>query len=194
MVPHEVLSAVAIFSKLAAKHDNGVPAVKRGLTSAALLIAIAMARPAGAQNVIAQDGWEGFATRGADNRFDRCVLYNRTVAALTASPYDMLGITRDAAGKIGLLVFYGPGQLTRGERQIRIKLDQRAPLSVPAEVLSDFHVNVPALDPATLAALRDAKTLEAVIDGRTARFELSAPGAVLDRLETCVKIYGPKTR
>jgi hypothetical protein len=32
-----------------------------------------------------------------------------------------------------------------------------------------------------------------VIDGRTIRFELSALGAVLDRLETCVKMYGPKT-
>jgi hypothetical protein len=167
--------------------------VKRGLTSAALLIAMAMAGPAGAQNPIAQDGWEGFATRGADNTLDRCVLYNRTVPALTASPYDMLGITRDAAGRIGLLVFYSPGLLTRGERQIRLQLDQRAPVSVPADVLSDFHVNVPALDPATLAALRDAKTIEAVIDGRTIRFELSALGAVLDRLETCVKIYGPKT-
>ncbi len=89
--------------------------MRRGLTGAALLIAMAMSGPAGAQNLITQDGWEGFATRDADNKFDRCILYNRTVAALTASPYDMLGITRDAAGRIGLLVFYGPGLLRRGE-------------------------------------------------------------------------------
>ena len=30
--------------------------------------------------------------RDTDNKFDRCVLYNRTVQALTASPYQMLGI------------------------------------------------------------------------------------------------------
>ena len=167
--------------------------MKRGLTSAALLIAIAMAAPAGAQNLIIQDGWQGFAMRGADNNFDRCVLYNRTVAALTASPYEMLGITRDATGRVGLLVFYGPGQLTRGDKQMVLKLDQRAPVTVAAEVLSDFHVNVAALDPATIATLRDAKALEAVIDGRTIRFELGAIGAVLDRLKTCVKTYGPKT-
>jgi hypothetical protein len=83
--------------------------------------------------------------------------------------------------------------LTRGETQIRLKFDQRAPVSVAAEVLSDFHVNVAALDPATLAALRDAKAVEAAIDGRTIRFELGAVGAVLERLEACVKTYGPKT-
>ena len=167
--------------------------MKRGLTSAALLIAIAMAAPAGAQNLISQDGWQGFAMRGADNNFDRCVLYNRTVAALTASPYEMLGITRDAAGRIGLLVFYGPGLLRRGETPVRLKLDERAPVSVSADVLSDFHLNVAALDPATLAALRDAKAIEATIDGRTIRFQLIGVGAVLERLEACVKIYGPKS-
>ena len=154
---------------------------------------MAMGGPAEAQNLISQDAWQGFAMRGTDNKFDRCVLYNRTVAALTASPYDMLGITRDATGSVGLLVFFGPGLLRRGESQIQLKLDQRAPVSVAAEVLSDFHVNVPALDPATLAALRDAKAVEAAIDGRTIRFELSAVGAVLDRLDACVKTYGPKT-
>jgi hypothetical protein len=92
-----------------------------------------------------------------------------------------------------LLVFYGPGQLTRGDKQIVLKLDQRPPVTVAAEVLSDFHVNVAALDPVTIAALRDATTIEATIDGRTIRFELSAVGAVLDRLESCVKTYGPKS-
>ncbi|HEY2134607.1 MAG TPA: hypothetical protein VGH49_01895 [Xanthobacteraceae bacterium] len=165
----------------------------RGLTSAALLIAIAMAVPAGAQNLITQDGWEGFATRDADNKFDRCALYNRTVAALSASPYEMLGITRDAAGRVGLLIFYAPRMLSRGETGVRLKLDEHTPVTMPGTVLSDFHVDVPVLDPAALAALRDSKAMEAVVDGRTIRFELDGVGGVLDRLEACVKMYGPKS-
>jgi hypothetical protein len=161
--------------------------------SAALLVALVMAGPARAQNLITQDGWEGFALRDTDNKFDRCVLYNRTVQALTASPYQMLGITRDAAGRIGLLIFFDPRVLTRGEASVRLKLDQRAPVAVPGDVLSDFHVNVTALDPGTLAALRDSKAMEATVDGRTIRFELADVGAVLDRLNACVKIYGPKS-
>lgn len=161
--------------------------------SAALLIAVLAAGPAEAQNLIAQDGWEGFATRDADNRFDRCVLYNRTVQALTASPYDMLGITRDAAGRIGLLIFYEPSTLTRGSATVQLKLGQRPPVPVGGTVLSDFHVAVPALDAATLTALRDAKEIEATVDGHPIRFDLADVGAVLDRLDTCVKIYGPKS-
>ena len=167
--------------------------MKRGPTSAALLIAWAMVGPAGGQNLISQEGWEGFAMRDAENKFDRCVLYNRTVQALTASPYQMLGITRDAAGRIGLLVFYDPRTLTRGETTLRLKLDQRAPVSVAATALSDFHVNVAALEPATLAALRDAKAIEATVEGHMIRFELADVGAVLDRLDACVKMYGPKS-
>lgn len=158
----------------------------------ALVMAL-MAGPAAAQNLIAQDGWEGFAMRDASNKFDRCVLYNRTVAALTVSPYGMLGITRDAAGHIGLLVFYDPRALTRGKTTVRVKLDQRPVAALPGEALSDFHVDVPALDPDTVAALRTAKTLEAMADGHTIRFDLSHIGAVLDRLDACVKIYGPKS-
>jgi hypothetical protein len=167
--------------------------VTRGSICAALLIAVLGTAPAGAQNLISQDAWEGFAMRDADNKFDRCVLYNRSVQALTASPYQMLGITRDPAGRIGLLVFYEPRTLTRGETTVSLKLDQRAPISVSGEVLSDFHVNVTTLDPPTLAALRDAKALEATVGGHTIRFELNDTGAVLDRLETCIKIYGPKS-
>ncbi len=167
--------------------------MNRGRTSAALLIAVLIAGPAGAQNLITQDGWEGFATRDADNKFDRCILYNRTVQALTASPYGMLGITRDADGRIGLLIFYQPGTLTRGAASVELKLDQRAPVAVAGTVLSDFHVNVAALDPPTLAALRDATALEATVDSHTIRFELADVGAVLDRLDACVKIYGPKS-
>jgi hypothetical protein len=159
---------------------------------AALAVALTAA-PAAAQNLITQDGWEGFAMRDANNHFDRCVLYNRTVAALTVSPYGMLGITRDAAGRIGLLVFYEPRALTRGKTTVRIKLDQRPVTSVAGDALSDFHVDVPALDPDTAAALRNAKTIEIIVGGHTIRFELSNIGAVLERLDACVKIYGPKS-
>jgi hypothetical protein len=152
-----------------------------------------MANPAAAQNLIAQDGWEGFATRDAEAKLDRCVLYNRSVQALTASPYGMLGITRDAAGRIGLLIFYEPRTFTRGEIPVQLKLDQRPPVTVAGTALSDFHVNVTALEPATVAALRDAKTMEATIDGKQIRFEFADVGAVLDKLDACVKMYGPKS-
>jgi hypothetical protein len=168
-------------------------AIKRTALPIAVALALLSAGPAGAQNAISQDGWEGFATRDAANRFDRCALYNRTIQALGASPYEMLGLTRDAAGRVGLLIFYSPRTLTRGEKPVRLRLDQRAPATVTGEALSDFHVNVPALDAGTLAALRDAKSLEATVDGRTIRFELNAVGAALDRLDACVKAYGPRS-
>jgi hypothetical protein len=149
--------------------------------------------PARAQNMISQDGWEGFAMRDTDNKFDRCVLYNRSVQALTASRYQMFGITRDAAGRIGLLIFYEPRMLTRGETTVRLKLDQRPPVSVAGTVLSDFHVNVPALDAAGVAALRGAKAIEATVADHTIRFDLADVGAALDQLDACVKSYGPKS-
>ena len=166
----------------------------RGRTGAALLIALLVtANQAGAQNMISQDSWEGFAMRDAETRFDRCVLYNRSVQALTASPYGMLGITRDAGGRIGLLIFYEPRALTRGDTTVHLKLDQRPQVTVAGTALSDFHINVPALEPATVTALRDAKTIEATVEGKTIRFELGDVGAVLDKLDACVKMYGPKT-
>jgi hypothetical protein len=167
--------------------------VKRAAINAALLLALLAAGPAGAQNMISQDGWEGFAMRDTDNRFDRCVLYNRSIQALSASPYQMFGITRDAAGRIGLLIFYEPRTLTRGDTTVRLKLDQRPPVSVAGTVLSDFHVNVPALDAAAVAALRGAKAIEATVTDRTIRFDLADVGAALDRLDACVKSYGPKS-
>jgi hypothetical protein len=167
--------------------------VKRGAINAALLLALLAAGPAGAQNMISQDGWEGFATRDVENKFDRCVLYNRSVQGLSASPYQMLGITRDAAGRIGLLIFYEPRMLTRGDTTVRLKLDQRPPVSVAGTVLSDFHVNVPALDAATATALRDAKAIEATVADRTIRFDLADVGAALEKLDACVKTYGPKS-
>lgn len=166
--------------------------MNRGAINAALLLAFLAAGRAGAQNLISQDAWEGFATRDAENKLDRCVLYNRSVQALTASPYQMLGITRDAAGRIGLLIFYDPRTLTRGDTTVRLKIDQRPPVTVAGTALSDFHVNVPALDPATVAALRDTKTLEATVGDHTIRFDLADVGALLDRLDACVKSYGPK--
>ncbi|MBO0759414.1 MAG: hypothetical protein J2P54_26545, partial [Bradyrhizobiaceae bacterium] len=58
-----------------------------------------------AQNRIAVGRWQGFAVRDPENKFDSCVLYNRTIDQLTISPYEMLGITRAANGDVGLLVF-----------------------------------------------------------------------------------------
>jgi hypothetical protein len=167
--------------------------VKRGAIVAALLLALPAAGPADAQNMISQDGWEGFAMRDTDNKFDRCVLYNRSVQALAASPYQMLGVTRDAAGRIGLLIFYEPRMLTRGDTTVRLKLDQRPPTSAAGAALSDFHVNVPALDQATLAALRGAKVMEATVADHTVRFDLADVGAALEKLDACVKTYGPKS-
>jgi len=182
-----------MFARLRRMHRDEDGRVTRGGMRAALAIAIIlMAGTAQAQNLIAQDGWEGFATRDTDNQFDRCVLYDRTVQALTASPYDMLGITRDAAGRIGLLIFYEPRTLTRGPATVQLRVGERPPVSIGGTALSDFHVNVAALDPATLAALRDAKEIEATVDGHTIRFALPAVGALLDRLDACVKQYGPK--
>ena len=60
---------------------------------------------------------------------------------------------------------------------------RNTPVTVPGEALSDFHVNVPALDPGMLPALREAKSLEATVDGQTIRFELNTVGAALDRLD-----------
>jgi len=168
--------------------------VHRGPTAAALLVALLVtANQAGAQNLISQDGWEGFAMRDAETRFDRCVLYNRSIQALTASPYGMLGITRDAGGRIGLLIFFEPRTLTRGDTTVRLKLDQRPPVTVAGTALSDFHINVPALEPATVAALREAKALEATAENKPIRFELAEVGAVLEKLDACVKMYGPRS-
>src|ERR1051325_9924585 len=75
--------------------------VERGTLYAALVLVLLAGGPVRAQNAISQDGWEGFAMRDTENKFDRCVLYNRSIQALTASPYQMFGITRDDAGRPG---------------------------------------------------------------------------------------------
>jgi hypothetical protein len=167
-------------------------AIERAALSLAICLAVLSGSAARAQNPISQDGWEGFATRDAANRFDRCILYNRTIQALSASPYEMLGLTRDASGQIGLLIFFSPGTLTRGETPVQLKFDQAAALTALGQVVSDFHVNIATLDADALAALRTAKSLEATIDSRTIRFDLAGVDAALERLATCVKTYGPK--
>ncbi len=47
---------------------------RRSTTAAALLTVLLAAGSAGAQNLITQGGWQGFATRDAENKFDGCVL------------------------------------------------------------------------------------------------------------------------
>src|SRR5690349_17365258 len=84
---HKVLWRTVIFSTLRRPASRmRYPPVHRRSISAALLLALLTASPAPAQNLISQGGWEGFATRDTDNKFDRCVLYNRSVQMLTASP------------------------------------------------------------------------------------------------------------
>lgn len=165
--------------------------MKYSLVLSIMLAGALWSGAADAQNAISQDGWEGFAVRDADNKFDRCILYNRTIPALNASPYEMIGLSRDATERIGLLVFFTPRSLTRGDVTLGIKFDQRPVIKVPAEALSDFHAVIHALGPAAVAELRQAKTLEATADGKTVQADLTPIAAVLDRLEACVKTYGP---
>ena len=159
---------------------------------AALLLAIPVAGgPLRAQNLIVQDGWQGFAVRGADGKFDRCVLYNRTIEALNASPYDMLGVTRDASGNLGLMVFFQPRALERARAvPVGLKLDERAAVTVTGDVVSDFHVVIPGpVPPATTSVLPQASTLEVTVEDKSARFTLAGIGGVLDRLTACVTTY-----
>jgi hypothetical protein len=160
-------------------------------TSAAVFSAVAVglvAAPLAAQNLIAQGGWEGFAMRHPDGRFDRCVLYNRTVPALNASPYGMMGLTRDGSGNTGLMVFFEPRSLARAEpTAVRVRIDDDAPVSLSGEAVSDFHAVIPgALDSRTVAAVRNARKIEFSIGTKTIRFAVADMGAVLDRLKTCV--------
>jgi hypothetical protein len=147
-----------------------------------------------AQNRIATPGWEGFALRDPEGKFDRCVLYNRSIDALVVSPYEMLGITRAAEGQVGLLVFFTPRSLTRGNNiPVTLTVDGRplAPLSGAA--ISDFHVSVNGpLRPNAIEALRQAKVIEASAENKTIRFEVADVDAVLDTLDACVKANGPQ--
>jgi len=141
-----------------------------------------------AQNRIEAPGWEGFALRGSEGKFDRCVLYNRSIEALTASPYEMLGITRGAAGQVGLLVFFTPGALKRGNVAVNLKVDGRPVAALSGAVISDFHVNVAGpIGANALAALRQASRIEATAENKTVRFEVADVDTVLDALDECVK-------
>jgi hypothetical protein len=156
---------------------------------AVVLAAIFGATEGPAQGRIAQSGWEGFAVLGSDSRFERCVLYNRTIAALNDSPYDMLGLSRDRAGAIGMLVFYRPRALKRApDVPVQLKFDQDAGVTVRGEVRSDFHVRVAGpLGSKLVDTLRQANTLTVTTQGRTQKFALADVGAVLDALAGCVK-------
>lgn len=144
-----------------------------------------------AQNLITQGGWEGFAMRTPDGKFDRCILYNRTIQALNSSPYEMLGISRDSAGGVGLIAFYRPRALTRGARTpVTVKSGARAPVTLAGTVTSDFHVVLPGpLDAGMIAALREAPTIEITTEGKTLAVPLAGVAAVLDRLDQCVKTH-----
>jgi hypothetical protein len=142
-----------------------------------------------AQNRIEAPGWEGFALRGSEGKFDRCVLYNRSIEALTASPYEMLGITRGAAGQVGLLVFFTPGALKRGSNvAVNLKVDGRPVAALSGAAISDFHINVAGpIGANALAALRQASRIEATAENKTVRFAVADVDAVLDALDDCVK-------
>jgi hypothetical protein len=144
-----------------------------------------------AQNRIAVAGWQGFAVRDPENKFDSCVLYNRTIDQLTLSPYEMLGVTRAANGDVGLFVFFTPGALTReNEVPVNLKVDGHPLPPLSGVVKSDFHVSVAGpIGPDELAALRGAKQIEVTAENKTITFTVADIGAVLDTLDECVKRY-----
>jgi hypothetical protein len=154
--------------------------------AAAALMLCAM-RAAPGQNRIASEGWEGFAIRTSEDRFEHCVLYNRSIDALNLSQFDMLALTRDAAGRVGVMVFYAPRALTRGGGvTMTLRIDQHEPVTLVGEVPSDFHIIAGPLDPSTVMALREAKTIEATTEGHAIRFAVSGVGNVLNELAQCV--------
>jgi hypothetical protein len=155
--------------------------------AAAAALAVCAAREAPAQNRIASEGWEGFAVRTAEDKFDRCVLYNRSIDALNLSQFDMLALTRDAAGHVGVMVFYSPRTLTRGAKvAMTLRIDQHEPAMLVGEVPSDFHIIAGPLAPRSVLELREAKTIEATTESHTIRFAVSAVDEALNELATCV--------
>jgi hypothetical protein len=152
-------------------------------------LSLGLAPMALAQNRIATPGWDGFALRDPEGKFDRCVLYNRSIEALSASPYEMLGITRTAGGQVGLLVFFAPRALTRGSNiAVNLKVDGRTLPPLSGAAISDFHVNVAGpIGANALEALRQAKVIEAKAEDKTIRFQVADVASVLDTLDECVK-------
>jgi hypothetical protein len=159
------------------------------LTVALAGVGLLATSPSYGQNRIATSGWEGFVTRDVDNKFDHCVLYNKSIEALTVSPYDMLGITRSAKGDVGFLVFFEPSTLRRGRNvpvTLRIDGHQVAPLT--GQALSDFHISIPGpIGTKTVTALRDATSIDATAEGKDVHFDVSDVGTVLDSLDACVQ-------
>ncbi len=157
--------------------------------AAILLLVLLVAGRAEAQNSIAHDGWEGFATRDPQGAFDRCVLYNRSIAAISVTPYDMLGISRDRAGRVGLLVFYNPRTLVRETHvPVTLKIDDNAPITASGRVVSDFHISIDGpLEPPLLAQLRAAKRVTATAEGHSIGFDVSDVAGVLQALTACVQ-------
>jgi hypothetical protein len=153
------------------------------------LFGVAGLPAAWAQNRIAAPGWEGFALRDPTGKFDRCVLYNRSIEDLTASPYEMLGITRSAKGDVGLLIFFDPRALTRGSNvPVNLRVDGRPLPPLTGAAISDFHVSVGGpIGPNAVSALRQASKIEATAESKTVQFEVSDVGGVLDTLAECVK-------
>jgi hypothetical protein len=159
------------------------------LIAVSALLSVGGLSEALAQNRIAAPGWEGFALRDPTGKFDRCVLYNRSIEDLTMSPYEMLGITRSAKGDVGLQIFFNPRALTRGSNiPVNLKVDGRPLPALNGAAMSDFHVNVAGpIGANAVAALRQASTIEATAESKTVQFEVSDLGSVLETLNDCVK-------
>jgi lysozyme family protein len=101
----------------------------------------------------------------------------------------MLGLTRNAAGKVGLMVFFNPRTLQRGANvAVNLKVNGKPLAPLTGIAPSDFHVSVDGpVGRATLAALRQAKAIEATAESKTVQFQVEDLGAVLDELDACVK-------
>lgn len=151
----------------------------------ALALAVSAAE---AQSLISEGNWQGFTSLSPDGRFAQCALYNRAVERLNENPYEMLGVTRSAAGEVGLLVFFRPGAFQRGAGlAVTLKLDDRPAATLTGDAISDFHVRIAGPLPATLLArLREARKFEASVQGQTVGFALDGIDAVLDGLSRCV--------
>jgi hypothetical protein len=164
-------------------------------TILAAVIATALLLPpcAVAQVRVTHEGWEGFSTRPDDGKVASCVLYNRSIDAINTAPYDMLGLSREGSGQIGLLIFYRPRMLTRGTQvPVTLKVDQRAPIVLRGDVISDFHVKVAGpLEQQTVEALRQAKTIAVTTEGQTQAFQVSGLGGVFDALAACANPHPP---
>jgi hypothetical protein len=143
---------------------------------------------ASAQTRIVQDGWEGFATPAEGDVAAHCVLYNRTIDAINRDPYDMIGLSKDATGKLSMLVFLQPNSLVRGPRvPVTVKLDQLS-LYLAGDAVSDFHLMIPGpFDGRALSVMREAHTIEISVQRHNHRYDVGALGAILDKLDACAK-------